>query len=59
VHDLVERVQPRKILHSFAKILLPSKRPFIELPTRAPQAMQSKPVFHFETAKPFHFCSRV
>ena len=45
VHDLVERVQPRKILRSFAKILLPSKRPFIELATRAPQAIQSNPFF--------------
>jgi hypothetical protein len=59
VHDLAERVQPRKILHSYAKILLPSKRPFIELATRAPPAIQSKPVFHSETAKPFHFCSGV
>jgi hypothetical protein len=29
------------------KILLPSKRPFIELATRAPQAIQLKLVFHF------------
>ena len=43
----LKRAQQRKILRPFAKILLPSKRPFIELATRAPQAIQSKPVFHF------------
>jgi hypothetical protein len=41
------------------KIILPSKRLFIELPTRAPQPIHSNLFSFSEAAKSFHSSSRV
>ena len=53
-------VQARKILRSDAKILLPSKPPFIEWPLAHRWRSNQNQFFILKPPKPlFHFCSRV